>query len=84
MPAAVKTKETATTLPKMLFRRKEAAYTLGLSVRSIDAMIADKRLTTRRFGSSVLIPAADVQRVADTILRSDMLQGTAQGCTNRY
>ena len=62
---------------KLLYRRPEVAFALGLSLRSIDAMIADKRLTTRRFGSRVLIPAAEVQRVADTICKSDMLQGVA-------
>jgi len=68
-------------IPKLLYRRQEAAAALGLSVRSIDNMIADRRLTTRRFGRCVLIPAADVQRVCDTILRSDMLQGSAVGST---
>ena len=62
---------------KLLYRRQEAAFALGLSVRSIDAMIADQRLTTRRFGRCVVIPAGDVKRVADTILQSDMLQGVA-------
>lgn len=40
-------------------------------------MIADQRLTTRRFGHRVLIPAGEVKRVAETILKSDMLQGTS-------
>lgn len=62
---------------KLMYRRQEAAFSLGLSVRSIDAMIADKRLTTRRFGRCILIPAQDLRRVADTILQSDMLQGVA-------
>lgn len=62
---------------KLMYRRHEAAYALGLSVRSIDAMIADKRLTTRRFGRCILIPAQDMRRVADTIMQSDMLQGVA-------
>ena len=64
-------------IAKLLYRRNEAAFALGLSVRSIDAMISDQRLTTRRFGRCVVIPAADVERVAATILQSDMLQGVA-------
>ena len=64
-------------IEKLLYRRKEAAFALGLSVRSVDAMIADQRLTTRRFGRSVMIPARDVQRVAETIISQDMLQGVA-------
>ncbi len=76
MPPSPK-KKPAQKVDKLLYRRQEAAYALGLSVRSIDAMLADKRLTGRRFGRCVVIPAADVQRVAATILRSDMLQGVA-------
>ena len=64
-------------IEKLLYRRQEAAFALGISVRSIDALIADQRLTTRRFGRCVVIPASDVQRIAETILSSDMLQGTA-------
>ena len=60
---------------KLLYGKAEAAFALSLSVRSIEAMIADQRLTTRRFGRRVLIPAGDVKRVAETILKSDMLQG---------
>ena len=67
-------------IQKLMYRRQEAAFALGLSVRSIDSMISDKRLTTRRWGTAVLIPASDVQRVADTIMRSDMLQGAALDC----
>jgi hypothetical protein len=64
-------------IEKLFYRRAEAAYALGLALRSIDYMIADQRLTTRRYGRSVLIPVADVRRVAAEILRSDMLQGNA-------
>ena len=67
------------TVAKLFYRRDEAAFALGVSTRSIDAMIADRRLTTRRFGRAVLIPAADVARVAETILRSDMLEGVGAG-----
>ncbi len=62
---------------KLLYGKAEAAFALSLSVRSIEAMIADQRLTTRRFGRRVLIPAVDVRRVAETILKFDMLQGTS-------
>ncbi len=64
-------------IKKLHYRKREAAYALGLSVRSIDAMIADQRLTTRRFGRCVMIPAADVERAAKTIIRSDMLEGVS-------
>ena len=66
-------------IEKLFYRRAEAAYALGLALRSIDYMISDQRLTTRRFGRSVLIPAADVRRAAAEILRSDMVQGNGSG-----
>jgi excisionase family DNA binding protein len=71
------TKPARQTVEKLLYRRQEAAFALGLSVRSIDAMIADRRLTTRRFGRCIVIPASDVRRVAETILDHDMLQGVS-------
>lgn len=62
---------------KLLYRRQEAAYALGMSLRAIDYMIADRRLTTRRVGRCVVIPATDVTRLAQEILSSDMIQGFA-------
>ena len=40
---------------KFLFTRKEAAYSLGLSPRSVDYLIQAKKLETRRIGSKVLV-----------------------------
>ena len=73
-----KTRDTLANIKKLLYRKREAAHALGLSVRSIDAMIADQRLTTRRFGRCVMIPAAEIDRAAKTIIRSDMLEGSGQ------
>ena len=64
---------------KHMYRRREAAFSLGLSVRSIDAMLADGRLKSRRWGSRVLIPAGEVKRVADRIMRQDDLRGQGEG-----
>lgn len=58
-------------IPKLLYRRKEAAFALGMSVREIDRLISDRELTTRRYKRCVLIPADDILRVRDTILSSD-------------
>lgn len=66
-------------VPKLLFKRSEAAYSLGISIRSVDSMIADGRLKTRRWGSRVLIPASELQRVADRIVRQDDLRGQGDG-----
>ena len=42
-------------IEKFLFSRKEAAYSLGISVRSLDYLIAGKQLDTRRIGKKVLV-----------------------------
>ena len=41
--------------PKLQFSRTEAAFALNLSLRTIDRLIAEKRLSTRRVGRRVLI-----------------------------
>lgn len=62
---------------KLLYSRKDAAYALSVSLRSVDTMISNKILTTRRFGGRVLIPAQDVRRVVQRVMRCDMLEGSA-------
>ena len=42
-------------IEKFLYARKEAAISLGLSVRSIDYLIAREELATRRVGKKVLV-----------------------------
>ncbi len=54
----------STNVEKLLYTRDEAAYALSLSVRSIDYLIANKKLTFRRIGKKVLIPADEVRRFA--------------------
>jgi excisionase family DNA binding protein len=44
--------------------RDEAAQLLSISRRSIDYLVANRRLATRRIGSRVLIPVADLRRFA--------------------
>lgn len=40
---------------KFLFKRAEAAFSIGVSVRSVDYLIAKGELATRRVGSKVLV-----------------------------
>jgi len=40
---------------KFLFARKEAAYSIGVSIRSVDYLIAKGDLVTRRVGKKVLV-----------------------------
>jgi excisionase family DNA binding protein len=54
--------DTTTPIPKLLFSRKEAAYSLGLSLRSISTLLKNGQLKYRRVGSKVLIPHESLVR----------------------
>jgi len=49
---------------KLLYSRRNAAEALSLSIRSVDYLITTGRLSTRRIGSKILIPASAVRRFA--------------------
>jgi excisionase family DNA binding protein len=49
-------------LPRLLYSRKEAAYQLSISTRSIDYLIAEGRLNTRKIGGRILIPHDELVR----------------------
>lgn len=49
---------------KILYDRKSAAYALSICIRSLDYLLANKKLTFRRIGRKVLIPAAELRRYA--------------------
>jgi len=51
-------------IEKFLYARKEAAYALGISVRSLDYLIAAKQLDTRRIGKKVLVTRASLAAFA--------------------
>ena len=42
--------------PKLLFTRKEASYSLGLSLRSISSLLKNGKLKYRKVGTKTLIP----------------------------
>ena len=48
--------------PRLLYDRKEAARQLSLSVRSLDYLVANKKLEFRRIGKKVLIIHASLVR----------------------
>jgi excisionase family DNA binding protein len=50
--------------PRLLYDRKEAARQLSISVRSLDYLIAGKKLRIVRLGKKVLIPHAELVRFA--------------------
>jgi|GEM_PF-2379020 len=49
---------------RLLYSRKEAAYQLSVSVRTIDALLATREFDTRRIGRKVLITRASLVRFA--------------------
>jgi excisionase family DNA binding protein len=58
---------------KLLVSRGEVAHLLSISERSVDYLVATKRLSARRIGTRVLIPMEEVRRFS----RSDHPEGMA-------
>jgi len=53
-----------TSAPRLRYDRKEAARQLSISVRSLDYLIGQKKLSIRRLGKKVMIPHAELVRFA--------------------
>jgi hypothetical protein len=51
---------------KLLVSRGEAAAILSISIRGVDYMIADGRLSTRRIANRVLIPTEEIRKFAQS------------------
>ena len=49
---------------RLLYDRKSAAMQLSICVRSLDYLIAGKKLETRRLGKKILIPRAALVKFA--------------------
>jgi excisionase family DNA binding protein len=47
---------------KLLVSRGEVAHLLSISERSVDYLVATKRLSARRIGTRVLIPMEEVRK----------------------
>jgi excisionase family DNA binding protein len=58
-------------IERLAYTKVEAAKALGLSLRTIDNLIAAKELTVRRIGRRVVIPATGLQ----TLIRCDRRTG---------
>jgi excisionase family DNA binding protein len=52
------------TVEKLLYSRKDAAQALSISIRSLDYLISNGQLPTRRIGKKVLVPAAALRQFA--------------------
>ena len=51
---------------RLLVSRDEAAQMLSISRRSLDYLVAQRALQTRRIGARVLIPVAELKRFSRT------------------
>lgn len=51
-------------LERLLYSRADAAAALSISIRSVDYLISEGKLSTRRIGRKTLIPVGDVRRFA--------------------
>jgi len=51
-------------IEKLLYSRQDAAVALSVSLRSIDYLISDGKLTARRIGRKTLIPVTEIRRFA--------------------
>ena len=49
-------------LTKLLYDRKAAAYVLSVSVRSLDYLVANKKLNTVKLGSKVMFGHGELVR----------------------
>lgn len=49
---------------RLLYPRKDAAFQLGISIRAVDYLVANRQLETRRIGRKVLIPRGELVRFA--------------------
>lgn len=59
-------KATSSSDGKLLVSRREAAAILSISIRGVDYMIADGRLSTRRIANRVLIPTEEIRKFAQS------------------
>ncbi len=48
-------------MEKVLLNRRETSEALGLSLRAVDYLIADKRLRAVRVGKRVMVPKAALE-----------------------
>jgi excisionase family DNA binding protein len=48
--------------PRLLYSRKDAAYQLSISTRSLDYLIHEGRLHTRKIGGRILVPHEELVR----------------------
>ncbi len=67
IPKPCRTSRAPETATRLLYDRKSAAQQLSISVRSLDYLVANRKILTRRIGSRVLIHHDDLTRFAQGV-----------------
>ncbi len=52
------------TVEKLLYNKKETAFALGISCRSVSYLIQKRQLSTRKLGGRTLVPKSEVVRLS--------------------
>jgi hypothetical protein len=62
-------------VPKLLYSRKDGAFALSISIRSLDIAVANGQIPVRKLGKRVMIPVESLLRYAsmdhDTLTQHD-------------
>ena len=66
-------------MDKILVSKKEAAAALGVSLRTVENLIASKQLDARRIGRRRLIPRASLEKLARRDVPSPSLEVRESG-----
>jgi len=48
---------TPSQVPKLLYSRKDAAFAISISIRSLDMLLAAGKIAVRKIGKRIMIPA---------------------------
>ena len=59
-----KNRRPSSAIQKLLYDRKSAAYALSVSIRTVDYLIATKKLAFLKLGRKVMIRASEMERFA--------------------
>ena len=65
-------------MERLLLSKKEAAVALGISVRTVEYLIASKQLDARRIGRRRLVPRTALEKLARRDVHNPALQSAAE------
>ena len=76
-PSSLKGGKQPLALEPFLLSRKAAAASMSISTRSLDHLIADGRIATRKIGGRVLILVSELRRFVSKDRRDLLVQGAS-------